>query len=215
MRSLLLIFGSCAIFTASADEPVPAPPPQTALAAAPASLNTSAAASTSSAPASATASGGWVIRMVSPTAASRSSPPAATLNTPVAASTTATVPAHAEPTCEDVKVFKDKMHAAVDAALKYPAELKFHPTAGVTFVAYEYQDGSTENVHITQWSGDGRLDRAAVAAVKNANFAAITPGIGHTRIHDVVIIIYDNYKDNGGKNTKQQPQDKQFSQDCK
>lgn len=209
MRSLLLL-GSFAIFTASADEPAPAPSPQTAVAAAPASLDTPAAASTVSAPASTTASGGWVIRMVAPVIASRPSPPAA-----ASAPAPVTAPVHAEPTCEDIKTFKDKMHAAVDAALKYPPELRFHPAAGVTFVAYEYQDGRTEEVHITQWSGDSRLDRAAVAAVKNADFASITPGIGHQRLHDVVIIIYDNSRDNGDKNTAQRPPKQPLNQDCK
>lgn len=84
------------------------------------------------------------------------------------------------------------MHAAVDTALKYPAELKFRPASGVTIVTYDYQDGRTEDAHITQWSGDGRLDRAALNAVKDADFASITPGIGHKRIHDAVIIVFDN-----------------------
>lgn len=97
------------------------------------------------------------------------------------------------------------MHAAVNAALKYPAELKFMPAAGVTFVAYEYQDGRTENVHITQSSGDHMLDRAAVAAVKNADFTSITPNISHWRIQDVVIIIFDNSRDTGEKNAKEWP----------
>jgi len=96
------------------------------------------------------------------------------------------------PSCDEIKAFKDKMHAAVDAALKYPAELKFRPTAGVTIVTYDYQDGRTLDPHITQWSGDGRLDRAALNSVKDADFASITPGIGHAHIHDAVIIVFDN-----------------------
>ena len=96
------------------------------------------------------------------------------------------------------------MHAAVDAALRYPAELKFMPAAGVTFVAFEYQDGRTENVHVTQSSGDHMLDRAAVAAVKNADFASITPNIVHWRIQDVVIVVFDNSRDDGQKNAKGQ-----------
>lgn len=195
MRWMLLTL--CVAAPAAADE-------ARAVAAAP-------APTTLPAPASATASGGWVIRITAPTAATTSQPQAPTTTAP-APSAQAVV---TDPSCEDIKVFKDKMHAAVDAALKYPAELRFRPAAGVTFVAYEYQDGRTDNVHITQWSGDGRLDRAAVAAVKNANFAAITPGIGHRRIHDVVIIIYDNSKDEEGKNAKEQSNKKQFSQDCR
>jgi len=131
------------------------------------------------------------------------------VNPPAAASSSQSVaaPAHAIPTCEEIKVFKDKMHKAVDAALKYPAELKFRPAAGVTIVTYDYVDGKTENARITQWSGDGRLDRAALAAVKNADFASIEPGIGKKKIHDVVIIVFDNSA-NTDKNTKEHQQKK-------
>jgi len=166
--------------------------------------------------ASAAAPGDYTITVVSAAASAAAAKPASTATVAPAVSSTAPKPAATDaPSCDDIKIFKDKMHTAVDAALKYPAELKFRPTSGVTFVAYEYQDGHTENVHITQWSGDGRLDRAAVAAVKNADFSSITPGIGHKHIHDVVIIIFDNYKDDGGKNTKDQSPGKQLGQDCR
>jgi protein TonB len=146
--------------------------------------------------------------MSAPASASAAAAPPAATGTPSVASAPVVAaaeapPADTEPTCEELKSFKAKMHAAVDAALKYPATLKFKPAAGVTIVTYDYQDGQAKNAHITQWSGDGRLDRSALAAVTDADFASITPGIGHKRIHDVVIIVFDNYKDDGGKNTKE------------
>jgi outer membrane biosynthesis protein TonB len=101
-------------------------------------------------------------------------------------------PAH---TCQELKAFKDQLHKAIDAALKYPHVLSLHPLVGVTSVTYDYANGSVDNVRITMFSGEADLDRIALAAVKNADYAAITPRIDDERIHDVVIIIYDNTGD--------------------
>lgn len=105
---------------------------------------------------------------------------------------TVAAPAHS---CAEIKALKDKLHKAIDAALKYPRVLSLHPMVGVTSVAYDYADGSVEDAHITMWSGEADLDRIALAAVKNADVAGITPRIDDERIHDVVIIIYDNTGD--------------------
>jgi TonB family protein len=138
-------------------------------------------------------------------AATVAAAPAASIPVPAPATVPAAQAVSADfvPTCDELKAFKDKMHAAVDAALRYPPELRFHPTAGVTIVAYDYEDGKLSNVHLTQWSGDKRLDRSALNAVNNADFASITPGVGKTHIRDSVIIVFDNYKDDGEKNTKE------------
>jgi len=101
-------------------------------------------------------------------------------------------PAHS---CRELKAFKDQLHKAIDAALKYPHALALHPLVGVTSVAYDYVNGSVEDVHLTMSSGEADLDRIALAAVKNADYAAITSRIDDERIHDVVIIIYDNTGD--------------------
>jgi len=165
------------------------------------SAATAPAAASAAAPAASTAGPGDY------TIAVRAPAPASTPVAPAAATAAGAVADVMNPTCADIKAFKDKMHAAVDAALVYPAELKFHPTAGVTIVTYDYQDGRTQDPHITQWSGDGRLDRAALKAVKNADFASIRPGIGHTHIHDAVIIVFDN-SSNIDKNAAEAPQKK-------
>ena len=101
-------------------------------------------------------------------------------------------PAHS---CAEIKAFKDKLHKAIDTALKYPRVLSLHPLVGVTSIAYDYVDGGVEDVHITMWSGEADLDRIALTAVKNADYASITPRMDDERIHDVVIIIYDNTGD--------------------
>jgi outer membrane biosynthesis protein TonB len=164
------------------------------------SLSTAPRAASAVAPAASTAGpGDYIIAVRAPAPASKPAPAASTSPDAVADVM--------DPSCVEIKAFKDKMHAAVDAALRYPAELKFRPTAGVTIVTYDYQDGRTENPHITQWSGDGRLDRAALKAVKDADFASIRPRIGHTHIHDAVIIVFDNSA-NMDKNAAEQPKKK-------
>lgn len=180
MRSALFGLSLCIAAAAWADTPVPA------TAAAPAIASVAPAASSAAVPASA--------------------PPSATSVPPQTSGTASASDAYSvkTPNCEEIKAFKAKMHAAVDDALKYPADLKFEPAAGVTIVTYDYEDGRTLNPHITQWSGDGRLDRAALNAVKNADFASITPGIGHQHIHDAVIIVFDNSA-NIDKNAAEQP----------
>ncbi|HEY1773482.1 MAG TPA: hypothetical protein VGH91_09850 [Gammaproteobacteria bacterium] len=118
-----------------------------------------------------------------------------------ASTTLSAVPAL--PSCRDIKAFKDKLHRAIDAALKFPAELSFYPATGVTIVGYDYQDGKVSGVHITQKSNDGRIDRAALRAVQNANYSSISPGIGSLKLHDSVIIVFDNSA-NSEKNVAEQ-----------
>jgi TonB family protein len=116
---------------------------------------------------------------------------------------TATSVAPVPPTCQQIKAFKDKMHQAIDAALKYPAELSFHAAQGVTIVGYDYQDGKVSGARITQKSNDGRIDRAALRAVQNADYSSISPGIGSLKLHDSVIIVFDNSA-NSEKNVAEQ-----------
>lgn len=98
-------------------------------------------------------------------------------------------PAHS---CAELKAFKDQIHKAINAALKYPHELVKHPITGVTSIAYDYMDGHVSNVRITMNSGDETLDRVAVTAVKEADYASINPRIDDQTIHDLVIIVFDN-----------------------
>lgn len=98
-------------------------------------------------------------------------------------------PAHS---CAEIKAFKDKLHRLIDAALKYPQQLLERPATGVTSIAYDYLDGRVEDVHITMASGDAMLDRAALNAVKNADYGAVAQGLTGQTLHDVVIIVYDN-----------------------
>lgn len=118
-------------------------------------------------------------------------PAAASVPAAVSAAITAPVtrPAHS---CAEIKAFKAKLHKLIDAALKYPQELQFRPATGVTSVAYEYWDGRVDDVRITMGSGDAMLDRAALNAVKNADYGIVAHGFSGQSLHDVVIIVYDN-----------------------
>jgi TonB family protein len=120
--------------------------------------------------------------------------------------------APALPTSQEIKAFKDKLHQAIDAALHYPAELSFHAAVGVTIVGFDYQDGKVSGVHITQASNDGRLDRTALRAVQNADYSSITPGIGSLKLHDSVIIVFDN-SGNSEKNVAEQKKKDDPTQD--
>jgi hypothetical protein len=104
---------------------------------------------------------------------------------------TAAAPAQVH-SCKEIKAFKLQLHEAITAALKYPHELALHPLTGVTYVAYDYLDGHVSNAHITMYSGDGTLDRIAVAAVEDADYASITPQLDGEKIHDLVIVVFDN-----------------------
>src|SRR5690348_11322868 len=74
--------------------------------------------------------------------------PASAIEAPVA---TPTAPAHS---CAEVKAFKDRLHKAINDALKYPHAMSLHPVVGVTNIAYDYFDGKPRNVRITMRSGD-------------------------------------------------------------
>lgn len=98
-------------------------------------------------------------------------------------------PAHS---CAEIKAFKNRLHKAIDAALKYPHAMSMHPVVGVTNIAYQYFDGKVRNVRITMHSGDEMLDRTALAAVTDADYASISPRIDDEPVDDLVIIIFDN-----------------------
>lgn len=111
--------------------------------------------------------------------------------------------------CKALEAFEAKMHAAIRAALKYPAKVLYHGTYGITTIEYDYLNGHVTNIHVITSSGDGVLDRAAVAAVKDADYSSILPVITGRLIHDMVFIVFDNtgvlsrnIPNRGGKDAK-------------
>ncbi|WNC92612.1 TonB family protein [Paraburkholderia sp. FT54] len=73
------------------------------------------------------------------------------------------------------------MRAAIQAALHYPESARMAGMAGRTRVAFQYRDGEVSDVRVVVSSGIGLLDRAAVAAVRDAAYPKPEPAfVGKT-----------------------------------
>lgn len=66
--------------------------------------------------------------------------------------------------------FEGELRAAIQAALRYPEAARMAGMAGHTRVAFKYRDGTVTDVKVVISSGIGLLDRAALAAVRDANY---------------------------------------------
>jgi protein TonB len=95
-----------------------------------------------------------------PSAAPTEAPPPAP---PPAAPAAPAVPAGPTPT------FEGALRAAIQAALRYPEAARMAGMSGRTRVAFHYRDGVVSDVSVVISSGMGMLDRAALAAVRDAN----------------------------------------------
>lgn len=118
--------------------------------------------------------------------------------------------------CYALAAFKKKIHDAIDAALKYPAKMAFSSAKGITTIEYDYLNGYVTNIWIRDSSGDSVLDRAAVTAVKHADYASIQPAIHNKLIHDRVFIIFDNTAilDKSRADTGVESKSKSVESDC-
>jgi periplasmic protein TonB len=73
------------------------------------------------------------------------------------------------------------LRAAIQAALHYPESARMAGMSGRTRVAFRYRDGVVSNVSVVVSSGMGLLDRAAVAAVRDAAYPKPEPAfVGKT-----------------------------------
>jgi len=71
--------------------------------------------------------------------------------------------------------FEGALRAAIQAALHYPESARMAGMSGRTRVAFRYRDGVVSNVSVVVSSGMGLLDRAAVAAVRDAAYPKPEP----------------------------------------
>jgi protein TonB len=77
--------------------------------------------------------------------------------------------------------FEGALRAAIQAALHYPESARMAGMSGRTRVAFQYRDGVVSDVRVVVSSGMGLLDRAAVAAVRDANYPKPEPAfVGKT-----------------------------------
>jgi periplasmic protein TonB len=84
--------------------------------------------------------------------------------TPAATPMPPTPPTPATPSAS----FEGALRAAIQAALVYPESARMGGIAGRTRVAFDYRDGAVSNLRVVVSSGIGLLDRAALAAVRDA-----------------------------------------------
>jgi protein TonB len=87
---------------------------------------------------------------------------------------------------------RGRLHQAIYAALRYPAQTAYYAATGVTAIEYNFVSGHAVDVRIADSSGDKLLDRVAVSAVKDAKYPTPDPDSASRTIHDVVYIIFDN-----------------------
>ncbi|WP_206951071.1 TonB family protein [Trinickia acidisoli] len=66
--------------------------------------------------------------------------------------------------------FDAELRAAIQAALHYPEAARMAGMDGRARVAFVYRDGAVSDVRLVLSSGVGMLDRAALAAVRNAAY---------------------------------------------
>lgn len=110
---------------------------------------------------------------VSPQAAPQPTPAPAPTPAPVAAPPVAAQPpapmappasSHVSPT------FESELREAIEAALHYPESARMSGISGRTRVEFQYRDGVVSAARVVVSSGVGMLDRAALAAVRDANY---------------------------------------------
>jgi periplasmic protein TonB len=66
--------------------------------------------------------------------------------------------------------FEGALRAAIQAALHYPQAARMAGMSGRTRVAFQYRDGVVSDATVLVSSGIGMLDRAALAAVRDAHY---------------------------------------------
>jgi protein TonB len=71
--------------------------------------------------------------------------------------------------------FEGALRAAIQAALHYPESARMAGMTGRTRVAFQYRDGAVSGERVVISSGVGLLDRAALAAVRDAAYPRPEP----------------------------------------
>ena len=94
---------------------------------------------------------------------------------PVAATREKAEPVQEKPSPEITPSFKDEVRAAVQAAVVYPMAARMAHVTGRARVAFFYLDGMPSDARIIVSSGNGLLDRAALAAVMAASYPRPAP----------------------------------------
>jgi periplasmic protein TonB len=112
-------------------------------------------------------------------APSETPPPAAAPNAPATDPTPPAPPPPPAPAAAPVSTadpsFDAALRSAIESALRYPESARMAGISGRARVAFTYLDGSVSDVRIVVSSGVGLLDRAALAAVRDAVYPKPAP----------------------------------------
>jgi periplasmic protein TonB len=100
-------------------------------------------------------------------------------------------PAHAPAAGGPTPSFEGAMRAAIQAALRYPESARMAGMSGRTRVAFQYRDGAVSNLSVVISSGIGVLDRAALAAVRDADYPKPEPGFVGKTLSEQLWVTFD------------------------
>ena len=75
-------------------------------------------------------------------------------------------------------LLQGRIRAAIQAALRYPPAATAMQLTGRAQVELEYQSGSVRNVQLARSAGSPLLDRAAISAVRDAQYPSAPPEVG-------------------------------------
>jgi protein TonB len=87
--------------------------------------------------------------------------------------------------------FDASLRAAIEAALRYPESARMAGMSGRARVAFTYRDGSVSDVQLVVSSGIGLLDRAALAAVRDAAYPKPAPGFAGKTLSKQLWVTFD------------------------
>jgi periplasmic protein TonB len=87
--------------------------------------------------------------------------------------------------------FDAALRTAIESALHYPESARMAGLSGRARVAFVYRDGSVTDVRLVVSSGIGLLDRAALAAVRDAVFPKPTPELAGKSVSKQLWVTFD------------------------
>jgi periplasmic protein TonB len=87
--------------------------------------------------------------------------------------------------------FEGALRAVIQAALRYPESARMASMAGRTRVAFKFCDGVVSDVTVVISSGVGLLDRAALAAVRDAAYPKPEPAFAGKTLSEQLWVTFN------------------------
>ncbi|WP_158902218.1 TonB family protein [Burkholderia sp. L27(2015)] len=92
--------------------------------------------------------------------------------------------------------FDNALRTAIQTALRYPDSARMAGISGRTRVAFKYRDGRPSDETVVQTSGSAALDRAALAAVRDAVMPKPAPAFAGKTLSELVWVTFTLNNDN-------------------